>query len=182
PYSIDTAKNALRFRHIADENELPTTTPQGPGGSGNPNSEVHNQGEIWATMLWEVFNVLIDAHDVPIARRRMSDYIVAGLLLTPPEATFTEGRDGILAAASALDSDDMILMAAAFAGRGAGSCAVSPSVDSLTNAGVVESGTLAGKLSVSGVSLTDDLASCDHDGYLDPGESGNLHVIVANNG
>jgi hypothetical protein len=112
----------------------------------------------------------------------MSDYIVSGLLLTPPDATFTEARDAILAAASALDTDDMILMAAAFAGRGAGSCAASPSVDSPTNAGVVESGTLAAKLTVSGVSLSDDGISCDHDGYLDPGESGSLHVTVANTG
>jgi hypothetical protein len=107
---------------------------------------------------------------------------VAGLLLTPPEATFTEQRDGILAAASALDTDDMILMAAAFAGRGAGSCAVSPSNSSATNSGVIESGTLAAKLGVGGISLTDDGISCDHDGYLDPGESGTLHVTVANNG
>src|ERR1043165_1650714 len=112
----------------------------------------------------------------------MSDYVVAGLLLTPPEATFAEARDPILAAASALDTDDMILMAAAFAGRGAGSCAVSPPNSSATNAGVVESGTLAGKLAVGGMSLVDDGISCDHDGYLDPGESGQLHVTVANNG
>src|ERR1043165_29089 len=112
----------------------------------------------------------------------MSDYVVAGLLLTPPEATFAEARDPILAAASALDTDDMILMAAAFAGRGAGSCAVSPPNSSATNAGVVESGTLAGKLAVGGISLVDDGISCDHDGYLDPGESGTLHVTLANNG
>jgi hypothetical protein len=47
---------------------------------------------------------------------------------------------------------------------------------------VVESGTLAAKLAIGGVSLTDDGISCDHDGYLDPGESGTLHVAVANNG
>jgi hypothetical protein len=179
PYSRDRTKNDLSFRHIGDENALPTATPGHPGGA---NSEVHNTGEIWATMMWEVLNVLADEHGVTIARRRMSDYIVSGLMLTPPDATFTEARDAILAAASAQDTDDMILMAAAFAGRGAGSCAASPSNDSGTNAGVVESGTLAGKLAVGGVSLTDDGISCDHDGYLDPGESGALHVTVANNG
>ncbi|HTL36040.1 MAG TPA: M36 family metallopeptidase [Kofleriaceae bacterium] len=179
PYSRDRTKNDLSFRHIGDENALPTTTPGFPGGA---NSEVHNTGEVWASMMWEALNAIIDQHGVTIGRRRMSDYVVAGLLLTPPDATFTEGRDAILAAASALDTDDMILMAAAFAGRGAGSCAVSPPNTSPTNAGVVESGTLAGKLSVGGVSLTDDGASCDHDGYLDPGESSQLHLIVANNG
>jgi len=179
PYSRDRTKNDLSFRHIGDENPLPTTTPGFPGG---PNSEVHNAGEVWATMMWEALNVLADEHGVTIARRRMSDYVVAGLLLTPTDATFTEARDAILAAASALDTDDMTLMAAAFAGRGAGSCAVSPSNDATTNAGVVESGTLAGKLAIGGVSLVDDGISCDHDGYLDPGESGQLRVTLANNG
>jgi hypothetical protein len=180
PYSRDRSKNNLSFRHIGDENPLPTNTPGFPGGGAN--SEVHNTGEIWASMMWEALNVLADTHGVNLARRRMSDYVAAGLLLTPPDATFTEARDAILAAASALDTDDMILIAAAFAGRGAGSCAVSPSNASRTNAGVVESGTLAGKLAVGGVSLTDDGVSCDHDGYLDPGESGVLHLRVANTG
>jgi hypothetical protein len=179
PYSRDRTKNNLSFRHIGDENPLPTDTPGHPGGA---NSEVHNTGEVWATMMWEAFNVLADQHGVTVARRRMSDYVVSGLQLTPPEATVTEQRDAILAAASAQDTDDMILMAAAFAGRGAGTCAVSPDVNSPTNAGVVESGTLAGKFAVGGASLIDDGISCDHDGYLDPGESGTLHVTVANNG
>ncbi|HZJ67487.1 MAG TPA: M36 family metallopeptidase [Kofleriaceae bacterium] len=179
PYSIDRTKNDLSFRHVSDGVALPTDVPGFPVG---PNSEVHNAGEIWATMMWEVVNVLADEHGVAVARRRMSDYVVGGLLLAPPEATFTETRDAMLAAASALDTDDMILMAAAFAGRGMGSCAVSPPVDSPTNAGVVESGTLAAKLAMGGVSLTDDGISCDHDGYLDPGESGTLHVTLANNG
>ncbi|HET7504412.1 MAG TPA: M36 family metallopeptidase, partial [Kofleriaceae bacterium] len=181
PYSLDRTKNALSFRHISDGVELPPGQ-EGSFRAGLPNSEPHATGEVWASMLWEAFNLLIDAHDVAIARRRMSDYIVAGMLLTPPEATITEGRDALLAAASALDSDDMLLMAAAFAGRGAGSCAVSPSNDSLNNAGVVESGTLAARIETSGLVVSDDRASCDHDGVLDPGESGTLRVTVANGG
>jgi hypothetical protein len=181
PYSRDRAKNDLSFRHIADAAELPPG-PQGIFGAGDPNSEPHNTGEVWASMLWEAFNVLIDAHDVPTARRRMSDYVVAGLLLTPPEATFTEARDAILAGASALDSDDMLVMAAAFAGRGAGTCAVSPSNDALDNAGVIESGTLASRLGLGDLALREDGVSCDHDGYLDPGESGSLRATLTNGG
>lgn len=178
PYSRDRTKNDLSLRHISDGVALPTT----PGLPGGVNSEVHNAGEIWATMMWEALNVLVDEHGVDVGRRRMADYMVAGLLLTPPNATYTEGRDGILAAASALDSDDMLLMAAAFAGRGAGSCAIPAPNTTAGNVGIVESGTLAGKLSAGGVSLTDDGISCDHDGYLDPGESGTLRLRVANNG
>jgi hypothetical protein len=103
-------------------------------------------------------------------------------MLTPPDATFTEARDAILAAASALDTDDMLLLAAAFAGRGAGSCAVAPSNAVRTNNGVIESGTLAGKLEVGTPSLADDIVSKDHDGVLDPGESGLLRITVSNGG
>jgi hypothetical protein len=85
PYSIDRTKNALSFRHISDGAVLPPG-PQGSFRAGQPNSEVHATGEVWASMLWRR-STLIDAHDVPTARRRMSDYVVAGLILTPPEAT-----------------------------------------------------------------------------------------------
>jgi hypothetical protein len=132
-----------------------------PSHPGVANSEVHNTGEVWASMMWEVLNVLADQHGVTVARRRMTDHVTAGLLISPRNPSFTDQRDAILVAASALDTDDMLLMAAAFAGRGAGSCAVSPPTTSATNAGVVESGTLAAKLVVGGVSLTDDGISCD---------------------
>ena len=70
------------------------------------------------------------------------------------------------------DTDDMLLIAAAFAGRGAGSCAVAPSNAVRTNNGVIESGTLAGKLELGGLSLDP----------LKPGQSGLLHATIANGG
>jgi hypothetical protein len=179
PYSRDRTKNDLSFRHIGNENPLPTGMP---GHTGGANSEVHNAGEIWATMMWEALNVVADAHGVTVARRRMSDYIVGGMLLSPRNPSFTEQRDAILVAASALDTDDMLLMGAAFADRGIGSCAVSPPKTSAVNAGVVESGTLAASLALGTATLTDDGPRGDHDGILDPGESGTLRVTLANNG
>ena len=181
PYSTNRAKNGLSLRHIGDDNALPDL-PSNPGPVSNGNSEVHNAGEIWAEQLWEVYNVLIDEHGVVESHRRMSDYVVAGLLLTPPEATYLEARDAILAAAGAIDTDDMILMAAAFAGRGSGTCAVAPARESFDFTGVVESGTIAARLETSIATLTDDGVSCDHDGYLDPGESGTIHLTLSNSG
>ena len=181
PYSTNRTRNALSLRHIADGSALPDV-PTNPGPAGLPNSEPHNAGEVWAEMMWEVYNVLIDQHGYLDARRRISDYVVTGLLLTPPNASYTEQRDAILAAASGLDTDDMLLMAAAFAGRGAGSCAVSPAAGSGDAGAVVESGTVAARLAISAPTLTDDAVSCDHDGHLDPGETGMLRITVANNG
>ncbi|MDQ3233840.1 MAG: M36 family metallopeptidase, partial [Pseudobdellovibrionaceae bacterium] len=85
PYSIDRQKNALSFRHIEDGNTLPEG-PVNSGANAYPNSEIHNAGEVWATMLWEAYHALIDTHGVEESRRRMTDYVVAGLLLTPPNA------------------------------------------------------------------------------------------------
>ena len=180
PYSRDRTKNDLSFRHIGDGSPLPTATPGHP--SGNANSEVHNTGEVWATLMWEVLNALADEHGVTVARRRMSDYVVAGLLMSPTNATFTEARDAILAAASALDTDDMLLMAAAYAGRGLGSCAVSPPRTSATNQGVLESGTIAAKLAAGAPSVLDSGTPADHDGSLEPGEAGVVRITVANGG
>jgi hypothetical protein len=179
PYSRNRTRNDLSFRHIDDQNPLPTATPGFPAGV---NSEVHNTGEVWATMMWEALNVLADAHGVDAARRLMSDYVVAGLLMTPTNATFTEARDAILSAASAFDADDMLVMAAAFAGRGLGSCAVSPPRASPTNRGAIESGTLAAVLVAGSTRITDDGPSSNHNGVLEPGESGLIHVALVNSG
>jgi fungalysin metallopeptidase (M36)/PA domain-containing protein len=179
PYSRDRTKNDLSFRHIDDQNPLPTTTPGFPAGV---NSEVHNTGEVWTTMMWEVLNVLADAHGVTVARRRMTDYVVAGMLLAPTNATFTEQRDAILIGASALDTDDMLVMAAAFAGRGLGSCAISPPRSSTTNLGAVESTTIAAKLATGTATITDDGPRSNRNGVLEPGESGLVHLTIANGG
>ena len=83
-YSVDQTKNALSFRHIADGEPLPTTAPMASTGGGN--SEVHNVGEIWATMMWEAYVALVRptteagaTRTFDQARRAMSDYVVAGL-------------------------------------------------------------------------------------------------------
>jgi large repetitive protein len=181
PYSLNRTKNALSFRHIGDDNELPNVPTQ-PGPTAAPNSEVHNAGEVWAQMMWEAYNVLIDEHPRAEAQRRMADIIVAGMLLTPTDATMTEQRDALLAGAGALDTEDMLLMAAAFAGRGAGTCAIGPGSNSVDFTGVIESGTIAAKMGTSNVTVSDDGLSCDRDGFLDPGETGTIRLRIANSG
>ncbi|MBK7830389.1 M36 family metallopeptidase [Nannocystis sp.] len=183
PYSVDTDKNALSFRHIADGQQLPQNHPL--GATGGPNSEVHNAGEIWATMLWEAYIALIKANpklSFDEARRLMSDYVVAGMMLTPVDPTYTEQRDALLLAIKAADAADFLTVAGAFATRGAGSCAVSPPRDSTDFIGVKESSELRANATIVGVSLADDLLSCDDDGYVDVGELGTLKVDIVNIG
>jgi len=51
PYSNDIAKDPLTFKHISTGQALPTTPPPLFADPGT-NAEVHNVGEIWASMLW----------------------------------------------------------------------------------------------------------------------------------
>lgn len=197
PYSVDFTKNALTFRHISNGQPLPVGPPIQPGG---PNSEVHNAGEIWATMLWEAYVALqktrAPGQTFEDVRRRMADYIVAGLQLAPVDATYTEQRDAILAAAVAARPDhdaadpdergaggaDALVLAEAFARRGAGTCAISPPRHSTNLVGVTESFDVRPRAVIGSVQLQEGRQSCDSDGILDAGETATLIVTVMNGG
>jgi large repetitive protein len=187
PYSVDFARNGFTFRHIQRGMDLPTSFPRQP--TSNDNAEVHNSGEIWASMLFEGFVGLLKRSKEPgapynfdQARRRMADYLVAGLKLTPKDPTFTEQRDAILAAAAASDFDDMLILAKGFARRGAGSCASSPVRDSQDNLGVVESYEVGAAIKIVSVELEEASPNCDADGVVDAGEDGILRIELSNIG
>ncbi|UQA57690.1 M36 family metallopeptidase [Polyangium aurulentum] len=188
PYSVDMTKNALTYKHISQDSTLPDSHPIANVGSPD-NSEVHNAGEIWATMMFEAQVALLKRSQEPGApydfeggRRRMADYVVMGMKLAPPNPTFLEQRDAILAAAAAADVEDMKLIAKAFAKRGAGTCAVSPPADSVDNVGVVESYEAKGAMSSLSATLDDAVQSCDSDGRLDAQETGRVMISITNTG
>jgi hypothetical protein len=62
-------------------------------------------------MLWECYAALLNAHDFGDAQERMKGYLVAAYKVTPPEPTFLEARDAILAVVGAADADDYQLVA-----------------------------------------------------------------------
>jgi extracellular elastinolytic metalloproteinase len=107
--------------------------------SGGPNNEDHNAGEVWCSALWEVFVNLVAKHQHEVAEKRMLTYVIGGLKLTPPRPTFTQARDGIITAVSALNPEDLPEVWAGFAKRGMGVDAISPPSLSTSLAGVVES-------------------------------------------
>ena len=125
PYSTDMAKNPLTLRHIVDGQALPdtSTAPRNPA-AGGLNAEVHNAGEVWASMLWECYASLLNAHPFQEAQDRMKSYLVAGYKLTPVNPTLIEARDALLAAAGASDPADYMRFANAFAKRGAGGAGI----------------------------------------------------------
>ena len=185
PYTRNKAKNGFSYRHIGAGEPPPAGHPIFELSPDN--NEFHNAGEIWALMLFEAYQGLIDRsrdgdYTFDEARRRMSDYAVAGLALSPADSTYLETRDAILAVAAAADPLDAQALAAGFAKRGAGSCAVSPAFDSVDFIGVTEDLDLAPRLAIAGVSIDDSVASCDQDGWLDGEETGLVRVVIGNPG
>lgn len=180
PYSRDPDKNALRFRHITDGEPLPA----GPAARPSPsdNAEVHNAGEVWASMLFDGYLGLLASgrHSFEETRNRMARYMVAGMILAPVDPTFTEQRDAILLAAVAEDAQDALILAQGFAGRGAGSCAVSPPRDSFDLAGVVEDSATRARMILGAVTMDDSVCSCDGDGALDAEEQGVIRIELSN--
>ena len=80
--------------------------------------EVHADGEIWAQTLWSLRQALITRHGAALGVRKARQYVTDGLRLVPPEPSFLDLRNAILAASSAPDDD--ALMWSVFAQRGMG--------------------------------------------------------------
>lgn len=182
PYSVDFRKNSLTLRHIVDGEPLPTDIPFRGGGN---NAQVHNTGEVWSSMLWEGFVALLGTYPTfEAGRAAMAQYVVSGLLLTPTDGSITQARDAILEAARAAKPADHDTLAAAFARRGFGSCAVAPPVTSTTFTGTVESFEVKGRIepAVTATSLTDNVVACDEDNILDANETARITVTVRNPG
>lgn len=148
PYSTDLSKNPFTFKHIREAAEPPTGAALAP--TSPEMNEVHNVGEIWAAMLFEVYVNVIKAGQAagrPFAesQRRMADYVVAGLKAAPVNPTFTQQRDALIAAVQAMASDDASRQAdveafrQGFAKRGLGAGAVAPSSRSTTLNEAIES-------------------------------------------
>jgi hypothetical protein len=177
PYSASPAINALAYRHMANDVALPTAHPF--NADGNTNAEVHNAGEIWAATMFEVYVALLKAGpSFTAARAKMAKYVVAGLLLAPKDATPTETRDAILAAALPADRPAMM---AAFARRGMGSCATTPARDSIDFVGIVDGFTVSGR-STPGATALAEATTCDDDNVLDAGETATIALPLANRG
>jgi MYXO-CTERM domain-containing protein len=188
PYSTDLTRNSLTFTDIRDSTKLATTAPT--ANVGNPNSEAHNAGEVWAQTMFEAYAALLDtgAKATPPrgfdeSKRRMADYVVAGMKATPPEATFTEQRDAVLSVVWASGhKDDFAAMAGAFAKRGMGVGAESPPGGSSSFDEAVENFDFKANVNLAATVIDDKAKSCDNDGILDSGESGTVTLTVRNTG
>lgn len=191
PYSTDMDKNPLTLKHIQDGVPLPEGPPlnqplihmQRQMSQGN--AEVHNAGEVWASLLWECYAAILNQRPFDDAQDRMKRYVVAGLKLAPINPTLLESRDAVLAAAAANDPQDYAACLGGFAKRGAGLGAVGPDRLSVSLQGVTESYDAGALLVVDSMALSlsgPDAQRCDEDDILDNGETAVLAVRVLNKG
>jgi len=172
PYSTDMDINPATFADVEAD------------------AEVHASGAVYAAMLWDSFIAMVndERHTFAEAKSLMKDYLVSSYKMMPMAPTFTEGRDALLAAAYANDQEDYKLILGAFARRGMGLGAVSPSRFSTDHAGVVESyKTDLDTFTVTEHKLNtnyDGLTSgyCSNDNILDKGETGTVSFTIKNGG
>ena len=144
------------------------------GGSCN---QVHNTGEIWSSMLFEVRARLIARLGFAAGNKRALQLVTDGLKLTPNAPTFQSARDAIIAAAVAAPlapeaSLDVADVREGFRIRGMGFGAT----DNGTT--VVES------FATANVELTDPFSVSDssgnNNGFPEPGENVLLSIAVRN--
>ncbi len=141
PYCTDLGKNPLTFQDIdptqASAHDGVPFSPLYSAPDANP-ADVHNQGEVWCAMLWEVRARLVHKHGLASGNELTLQLVTDALALTPANPTFIQARDAILQA-------DLVNNAGtnrtdlwqAFAKRGLGWTATAPA--SSTTTGVVES-------------------------------------------
>ncbi len=138
PYSTRTDIFPLTFKDIGGGLSFPAGVPRNTNVGGSA-SEVHNAGEVWSNMLWEMTASLMKTYGVEEGRTRAMQYVADGMKETPDAPTFGQARDGILTGANASHPEDVPLIWQAFAKRGIGEGAVSPASGSSNHSGITES-------------------------------------------
>jgi hypothetical protein len=139
PYSTNLLKNPLTFKDI-DPSQFShhPGIPRSPVVGGGGADEVHNQGEVWCAMLWELRANLIARHGFATGNELALQLVTDGLKLSPGNPNFIEARDAILQADLVLTGGaNQSELWRAFAKRGMGFTASSP--PSYSSTGVRES-------------------------------------------
>lgn len=138
-YSTDMGRNPLTFKDIdPGQIDLHVDVPRNPTFSSTQDAtQVHFQGTVWCSFLWELRAHLIGKHGFQTGNHRALLLVTEGMKLGPANPNFIQSRDAILQAAMVNHPEDMGEIWTAFAKRGMGHGATAP--PSSTTTGVVES-------------------------------------------
>ncbi len=72
-----------------------------PPSGGGDCDQIHNAGEIWSSMLWEVRALMVQRLGFQVGTQRILQLVTDGMKLAPISPTFIQERDAIIAAARA---------------------------------------------------------------------------------
>jgi uncharacterized repeat protein (TIGR01451 family) len=178
PYCTNMRKNPFTFKDIDPSQISPHAgVPRSPLYPFFPQEadEVHHQGEVWCSALWEVHANLVAKYGWTNGNEMMLQLATDGMKLTPPAPNFLQARDAILLA-DVIDNGgaNTLDIWKGFAKRGMGFSARSPAGS--TTAGVVEAFDLPG-LSVDHAVVSGG----NGNGVIDFDECNMLQIFVANN-
>ncbi len=154
-----------------------------PKFNNNPD-QVHNVGEVWCNILWEVRARFISRLGWEVGNRRAMQFVVDGMKLSPLFPTFVNARDAIIAAGVAGGTPaDVADMWAGFAVRGLGANA-SVQNPGGTSTGGTGTARVTQSLSLPNITQADSIqvsdASGDNDGFAEPGELITLTIPLSN--
>jgi hypothetical protein len=143
PKSTDMDKSPLTFKDIDPaQRNLHVTVPINPTKPAGTANQSHNIGEVWSSMLWEIRARMIDRYGWEVGNEAALQLVTDGLKQTPANPNFIQARDAILLADLNAGGTYRGIIWRAFAKRGLGFAATSPS--SGTTTGLSESYTVPG--------------------------------------
>jgi len=170
PYSTDTNKAPQTLADLdPNQQQFDPAIPRNPRFGSEDADNIYNIGEVWCLALWECRANLIERYGFA-GNDLMMGLVVDGLKLTPENPNLAEARDAILQADLVSHAGtNQVELWRGFAKRGLGYGAVVPG--SVATVGIEESYALP-----FGVDVTVTETTGDGDGWLEPGESGELDV------
>ncbi|MEO8572675.1 MAG: M36 family metallopeptidase, partial [Pyrinomonadaceae bacterium] len=180
--------NPFTFKHINADCDTTLGTSAAAVSSAFPRSsviatsgscnQVHNAGEVWSSLLWEVRALMIARLGFTAGTQRVLQVVTDGMKLAPLNPTFVQERNAIIAAAAALPvapeaSLDVIDVREGFRRRGMGFSASVQSVSAVTEAFDFPNIAVVDPFTVSD-------STGDNDGFPEPGENVLLSVSITN--
>ncbi len=175
--------NPLTFADI-DSTQLNISDGAFNSRTNGTADQVHNAGEIWCNMLWEIRARMIQRLGWAVGNRRVLQLVTDGMKLAPLSPTFISERDAIVAAAFAGgDPDDVADVWAGFATRGLGSGATIQNVGGTSTGGtgaarVTEAFDLPNISQSPFFTISDAIG--DDDGFPEPGETVTFSIPLTN--
>jgi len=181
--------NPFTFKYVNNDcNTLIGTTSSGPN-SAFPRGpigvstcdQVHNIGEIWSSMLWEIRNRMVTRLGWAAGTSRVLQVVTDGMKLAPLGPTILQERDAIIAAAAALPiapaaTADVADVREGFRVRGAGfSASIQNPGTGSNNTAVTEAFDVPNVMAGGAATVTSG------NNLLEPNECNTLTVPVTNN-